>query len=68
MTSHDSSTKRDNGVADVFVPDIPDQRTLRPDEPVRSLEEFVEFLAAVEAVAGRDARPRKPITGDWFLL
>jgi hypothetical protein len=68
MTSRDSSTKRDSGVADALTPDVPDQRTLRPDPPVRSIEELVAFLAEVEAVVGRDDRPRKPTIGHRFLL
>ncbi|MCW5890719.1 MAG: hypothetical protein KIT14_09215 [bacterium] len=48
--------------------DVPDQRTLRPDPPVRSLEEFVAFLAEVEAVVGPDRRPRPPTVGDRFRL
>jgi hypothetical protein len=68
MTSRDSSTKRDSAVADVLAPNVPDQRVLRPDRPVRSIEELVAFLAEVEAVVGRDDRPRKPTLGTRFLL
>jgi len=35
---------------------------------VRSVEEFVEFLAALEAVFGPDERPRPPTVGGRFLL
>ena len=68
MPSHDSSTKRGNVVADALVFDAPDQRALRPDPPVRSVEEFVAFLAQLEAVFGPDVRPRGPTIGDRFLL
>src|SRR5262245_59432855 len=68
MTSRDSSTRRSSDDGEPLVADIPHQRVLRPDSPVRSLEEFVEFLAAVEAVGGSDDRPRKPMIGDRFLL
>jgi hypothetical protein len=46
----------------------PSQRDLRPDAPVRTLEEFLAFLEAVEDVVGRDERPRGPTIGDRFLL
>ena len=68
MPWHESSTKRGSVVAEALVPDIPDQRQLRPDPPVRSVEEFVAFLAQIEAVFGPDDRPRRPTTGDRFLL
>lgn len=68
MTSGDSSTKQASVVADALVPDVPDQRTLRADPPVRSIEEFVAFLIQIEAVIGHDDRPRRPTTGDRFLL
>jgi len=38
------------------------------DVSVRSVEEFVEFLAALEAVFGPDDRPRPATTGNRFLL
>ena len=68
MPSNDSSPKRDSVVAEALVPDVPDQRILRPDPPVRSIEEFVAFLIQLEAVFGRDDRPRSPTTGKRFLL
>jgi hypothetical protein len=55
-------------VADARLPDVADQRTLRPDPLVRSIEEFVAFLAQVEAVVGTDDRPRRATTGERFLL
>lgn len=68
MPSSDSSTKRGSGAADALVPAVPDGRRLRPDAPVRSLEELVRFLGDLEAVFGPDDRPRRPTTGDRFLL
>jgi len=54
--------------ADALVPDIPDQRTLRPDRPVRSVEQFVAFLEAMEAAVGSEDQPRGPTTGHHFRL
>lgn len=68
MTSHDSSRKRGSVVAESLSPNLVDQRAVRPDAPVRSVEEFVDFLTQVEAVIGRDERPRRPIVGDRFRL
>ena len=45
-----------------------DQRVLRPVQPVRELDEFLEFLAHLEAVFGVLERPREITTGDRFLL
>jgi hypothetical protein len=50
------------------VADVPDQRRLRPEPPVRSIAEVVAFLAQLEEVFGRDDRPRRPTTGPRFLL
>lgn len=47
---------------------VPPQGVLRPEHAVQSLEEFVAFLAEVEAVVGRDERPRPPTIGRWFRL
>ena len=47
---------------------IADQRTLRPQRPVNSLAEFVEFLAELEEVFGPTMRPVRPIEGTRFLL
>ncbi len=55
-------------MGDALVPDVPDPRGLRSDPPVRSVEEFVAFLAELEAVFGPDERPRGPTTGERFLL
>ena len=68
MPSRDFSEKRSSGAAEPLVSAIPDQRRLRPEPPVRSVDEFVAFLAEVEAVVGRDERPRPPTTGVRFLL
>lgn len=68
MTSRDSSTRRGSGAADPLVPRVPDQRSVRPDQPVQSIDDFVAFLLKVEAVCGRDDRIRRPTTGSHFLL
>jgi hypothetical protein len=47
---------------------IADQRTLRPQRPVNSLAEFVEFLAELEEVFGPTMRPVRPTEGTRFLL
>ena len=48
--------------------DVIDQRVLRPVRRVRELDEFLEFLAQLEAVFGVRERPREITTGDRFLL
>lgn len=68
MRSRDSSTKHGKATAEPLAAGGPSQRDLRPDAPVRSLEEFIAFLEAVEDVIGRDDRPRGPTIGDRFLL
>jgi hypothetical protein len=67
MTSRDSSTRPGSAGADALVAHVADQRTLRPDPPVRTVEEFALFLAQVEAVVGADARPRPPTVGRFRL-
>lgn len=68
-TSRDSSPKHDTiGVADPLVPELPDRPCLDDARPVRSIEEFVEFLASLEAVVGPDKRSRSPTKGGRFLL
>jgi len=47
---------------------MPHQRSFGPEPPARSTREIADFLAELEAVFGPDDRPRKPITGDRFLL
>jgi hypothetical protein len=44
------------------------QATLRPSTPVRSLDEFLEFLSHLEAVFGRTRRSSRPTTGAHFRL
>ena len=68
MHSRDSSTKHGEPAADPLAGGGPSQRDLRPDAPVRTLEEFIAFLEAFEEVVGRDERPRGPTIGDRFLL
>ena len=48
--------------------EVPDQRQIRLTRAVRNLDEFLEFLARLDAVCGPVARPREPTTGEWFLL
>jgi hypothetical protein len=47
---------------------VPDQTRLRPLREVRSLDEYLDFLAQLEAVFGPVARPRELTTGERFLL
>lgn len=68
MPSRDSSTKPGTAAAEPLSGGGPSQRELRPDSPVRTIEEFVAFLEAVEEVVGRDERPRGPTIGHRFLL
>ena len=68
MRSLGSSTKHGKTTAEPLAGGGPSQRDLRPDAPVRTLEEFLAFLEAVEDVVGRDERPRGPTVGDRFLL
>lgn len=44
------------------------QETLRPTRPVRTLDEFLEFLGQIDSTFGRTRRPRQLTTGDRFLL
>jgi len=46
----------------------PEQRELRPEDPIRDLAEFLAFLEEFEIVAGRDDREREPISGSLFRL
>jgi hypothetical protein len=68
MRSPGFSTKRAGTAPEPLAAGGPSQRDLRPEAPVRSLEEFIAFLEAVEEVVGRDERPRGPTIGDRFLL
>jgi len=45
-----------------------DQRVRRPVQRVRDLDEFLEFLAHLDAIFGVLERPREITTGDRFLL
>jgi hypothetical protein len=56
------------GEAPIVGPDVPDQRSLRTPQGVRDLDEFVEFLAHLEAVFGPVERPREVTRGGRFLL
>ncbi len=67
MPSPDSSTKRASSVTDALLGGHA-PREVRRDAEVRSVEEFVAFLEALEAVFGPDDRPRPPTLGDRFLL
>lgn len=48
--------------------DVGDQATLRPTPPLRSIDEFLEFLAQLEAIFGPSERPRVLTTGEQFRL
>jgi len=48
--------------------EVRDQSELRPPLPVRDLDQFLEFLAQLEALFGPIEAPRVPTTGDRFLL
>jgi hypothetical protein len=47
---------------------VPAQTTLRPEPPVRDLDEFLAFLADFEALFGPFDQSRPPTTGDHFRL
>jgi hypothetical protein len=44
------------------------QTELRPCGPVRDLDEFLAFLRRLQKLFGPVDRPRRPTTGDRFLL
>jgi len=48
--------------------DVADQQALRDPVRVRDLDQFLEFLARLEAVFGRTERRRELTTGERFLL
>jgi hypothetical protein len=52
----------------IVGPEVADQSRLRPQTAVRDLDEFLEFLARVEAIFGPIRRARRPTTGERFLL
>ncbi len=68
IRSHDSSTKPGKAAAEPLSGGGPSQQDLRTEDRVRTIEEFIAFLEAVEEVVGRDERPRGPTIGDRFLL
>jgi hypothetical protein len=53
---------------DAICGDMPDQKQLRPEARVLTLEEFAEWLVQLEEVFGRDERVRPTTTGKSFLL
>jgi hypothetical protein len=52
----------------IVTGDIRDQARLRPDEPARDLDEFLEFLGWIEAMFGRTKPPERLSTGEHFRL
>jgi hypothetical protein len=54
--------------APIVGADVPDQTRLRKSEPIRDLDEFLEFLARLEAVFGPPERRQELTVGDRFLL
>jgi hypothetical protein len=52
----------------IVGPDVGDQTRLRPQPAVRDLDEFLEFLARLEAVFGPIERRPQLTTGKRFLL
>ena len=52
----------------IVGPDVGDQVGRRPQAPVRDLDQFLEFLAQLDAFFGPIERPRPFTTGDRFLL
>lgn len=69
MHSRDSSKKLASGADEDRPRAVRTQRASRAgDGSVRSVEEFVAFLDALETVFGPDERPRPPTIGHRFLL
>ena len=54
--------------AAIVGPDVGDQAQLRPAVPLRSIDEFVSFLAQLEDLFGPIERARVPTTGERFEL
>jgi hypothetical protein len=52
----------------IIAGDIGDQARLRPAEPARDLDEFLEFLGWIEAAFGRTDPPERLSTGEHFRL
>jgi hypothetical protein len=48
--------------------EVGDQSKLRPMKPLHSIDEFLAFLAQLEAVFGVIERPRVITKGDRFRL
>lgn len=68
MSSDDSSRKRGGAVRDPILGDVARDPVDAGAGPVRSIEEFAEFLEQLEAVFGPDDRPRPATVGSRFLL
>ena len=54
--------------AAIVGPDVGDQMQLRPVAPLRSIDEFVSFLAQLEELFGPMQRARALTTGESFEL
>jgi len=54
--------------APIIGAEVPDQARLRPPAPARDLDEFLRFLAWIEATFGPVERSVRVTTGDRFLL
>lgn len=52
----------------IVGPDVGDQTQLRPAAHLRSIDEFVSFLAQLEDFFGPIERARVPTTGEHFEL
>ncbi len=68
MNSRDSSKKRSGAAADFIIADVTPEFVSEAEQPVSSIEEFVEFLEQLEAVFGPDDQPRPATEGIRFLL
>ena len=54
--------------APIVGPDVADQTQLRPAVPLRSIDEYVAFLAQLEDFFGPVDRVQVPTTGKHFEL
>jgi hypothetical protein len=52
----------------IVGPGVADQDRLRPPVPTSDLDDYIEFLAQLEALFGPPAQPREVTSGDRFLL
>ena len=59
---------RSESEASIVGSKVRDQARLRPQEPVRDLDEFLEFLARLEVLFGPIAQKRPLARGSRFLL